>query len=300
MGWDCVSRHDGKPLGYMDIIVSALASFPTALDSNYTIRLTSAKPATKMPSSSLQVSLLEPQEAEEYMRIRHEVFRPTVNHILYSRGEPSQKTLDRVTKDIGEFMAKGVIFLKCVDTSTGEMIAGARWRYVKPKEEGAKERTWEEVDAGLTIPEPFDESDPDLWEEVFGLMNQSKREILGTRPYYVLDTLVVKGEHERRGAGGMLVRWGCEKADEAGVEAYLEASPMGAPLYARHGFQRVKELNLDLRKWGGTKQIDLIVSLCVGGCIAKLTYFPAHAEASQIPSFVVDDVLADPVHNLRL
>ncbi|USP75091.1 phenylacetate 2-hydroxylase protein [Curvularia clavata] len=211
-----------------------------------------------MTSSSLEVSLLKPDEAELYMRIRHEVFRPTVNHILYSRGEPSQKTLDKVTNDIRELLAKGVIFLKCVDTTTGEMIAGARWRYVKPEQEGAKERTWEEVDAGLTIPEPFDESDPDMWKEVFGLINENKREILQTRPHYVLDTLVVKQEHERRGAGGMLVRWGCEKADEADVEAYLEASPMGAPLYARHGFQRVKDLDLDLRKWGGTEQIKLI------------------------------------------
>jgi len=49
-----------------------------------------------MPNPRLEVSLLKPEEAEQYMRIRHETFKATVNKILYSRGEASQKTLDRV------------------------------------------------------------------------------------------------------------------------------------------------------------------------------------------------------------
>ncbi|CAN9180317.1 unnamed protein product [Alternaria alternata] len=214
-----------------------------------------------MPDSSLAVSLLKPEEAEQYMRIRHAVFRNTINNILYSRGEPSQKTLDRVTEDIRDgVINKGILYLKCVDTSTGEMVAGARWRYVKPKEEGAKERTWEEVDAGFTIPEPYDESDPELFKSLYTLFNSNKREILGNRPYYVLDTLATLQAHERRGAGSMLVRWGCARADEVGVEAFLEASPMGAPMYAQHGFQPVKEVSIDLRQWGGKELMNFIGS----------------------------------------
>ncbi|KAG9190382.1 hypothetical protein G6011_08470 [Alternaria panax] len=218
-----------------------------------------------MPDPNLAISLLKPEEAEQYMRIRHEVFRTTINNILYSRGEPSQKTLDRVTEDIRDgIINKGILYLKCVDISTGEMVAGARWRYVKPKEEGAKERTWEEVDAGFVVPEPYDESDPKMFRSLFTLFNSNKREILGKRPYYVLDTLVTLQAHERRGAGSMLVRWGCGKADEVGVEAFLEASPMGAPMYARHGFQPVKEVGLDLRQWGGKEQMTFIVRVrCV-------------------------------------
>lgn len=215
-----------------------------------------------MPDSKLHVSLLEPTEAEQYMRIRHETFRPTVNKILYPRGEASQKTLDRVTQEIRNgIVGKGILFLKCVDTSTGEIIAGARWRFVKPKEDGAKQRTWEEVDADFRdIPEPFDESDPVMLTALYDLFNKHKREILGIRPYYVLDTLVTLPQHERRGAGSMLVRWGCEKADEAGVEAYLEASLFGAPMYARHGFVGTKEIDLDLRRYGGDEVMSFIVS----------------------------------------
>jgi GNAT superfamily N-acetyltransferase len=214
-----------------------------------------------MPDPNLRVSLLEPSEAEQYMRVRHQVFRPTVNKILYSRGEPSQKTLDRVTHEIRDGLVnKGILYLKCTDTSTGEIAACARWRYVRPKDEGAMERTQDEVEADFQPPEPYDESDPDMLNGLYTLFNNNKRDILGTRPYYVLDTLVTRPEHERRGAGSLLVRWGCEKADEAGVEAYLEASKMGAPMYARHGFEPVREVELDLTRWGGDEKLSFIVS----------------------------------------
>jgi GNAT superfamily N-acetyltransferase len=226
-----------------------------------------------MPNPNLRVSLLDPSEAEQYMRVRHEVFRPTINKILYGRGEPSQKTLDKVTRDIRDSLInKGVLFLKCTDTSTGEIAACARWRYVKPKEDGATERTWEEVQDDAHLPEPYEESEPEMFNSLHKLFSDKKREILGTRPYYVLDTLVTMPQHERRGAGSMLVRWGCEKADEAGVEAYLEASPMGAPMYARHGFQAVEEVELDLTKWGGDVTLRFVVSSGMGEyCASELT-----------------------------
>ena len=214
-----------------------------------------------MPDPSLAISLLSPEEAHLHMAIRHETFRPTINKILYTR-EPSQKTLDRVTDGIkNDIINKGVQFMKCVDQSTGKMVAGARWRYVGPKDSTAKERTWEEVEAGFIVPEPYDESDPRIFNQMFTLFNQNKKEILGARPYYVLDTLVTHPNHHRRGAGSMLVQWGCERADAKGVEAYVEASSIGEPLYARYGFQKVREVGIDLREFGGGEEMRFSVSV---------------------------------------
>jgi GNAT superfamily N-acetyltransferase len=254
-------------------VLPLLHSFPLLLFH------TTPEGLASMSTSALQISLLRPEEAELYMRIRHETFRPTVNKILYSRGEPSQKTLDRVTSEIRDgIINKGIMFLKCVDITTGEMIAGARWRYVKPKEDGAKERTWDEVDAGLDVPEPFDESDPEMLESLFTVFNEHKRKNLGRQPYFVLDTLVTLPEHERRGAGSKMVQWGCKKADEAGVVAYLEASVVGAPMYARHGFEPLEEIELDLRKWGGTDIMTFIVSV-LQLCFASTNKIIADVEA---------------------
>ncbi|OHE96130.1 acetyltransferase [Colletotrichum orchidophilum] len=51
-----------------------------------------------------------------------------------------------------------------------------------------------------------------------------------------LDTLVTHPDYQRRGAASMLLRWGCELADENGVGAYVDASKAGALLYERFGF----------------------------------------------------------------
>ncbi|OLN86214.1 hypothetical protein CCHL11_04221 [Colletotrichum chlorophyti] len=45
-----------------------------------------------------------------------------------------------------------------------------------------------------------------------------------------------EGRGRRRGAGSMLVKWGCDLADEDGVGLYLDASKDGAFLYKRVGF----------------------------------------------------------------
>ena len=234
-----------------------------------------------MPDSNLEVSLLKPEEASQYMRVRHETFKNAMNRILYSRGEASQKTLDRVTSDIQDgIVNKGIIYLKCVDTTCGEMVAGARWHYFKAAE-AATERTQEDLIADAQVPEPYAESDPDMVKALYDLFSANRRDVLGTRPYYSLDTLVTLPKHERRGAGGMLVRWGCEKADEAGVEAYLEASLKGVPLYLRHGFERVRDVELDLRKWGGTEVRPFVVSISRASKVGFTDRVVAHAASCQ-------------------
>lgn len=38
----------------------------------------------------------------------------------------------------------------------------------------------------------------------------------------------------------MLVQWGTDRADKAGIPSYLEASRFGRPLYAKLGFRDVE------------------------------------------------------------
>jgi hypothetical protein len=59
---------------------------------------------------------------------------------------------------------------------------------------------------------------------------------------------------------GLLVNWGCERADEMDVEAYLEATPMGRPLYERYGFVAVKEVEFCTGKAHGDEMLTFIVS----------------------------------------
>ncbi|KAF2108657.1 acyl-CoA N-acyltransferase [Lophiotrema nucula] len=214
-----------------------------------------------MPDPNLKVSLLEPDEAHLYQAVRHETFRPTINKILYTnQPEISDTTMANVIDGIKKGITNdGILYLKCVDQGTGEVIAGARWRYLGPSASdwasGVRERTEEEVEKDLVVPSPYPESDPRVWNQLFAGFAEHKRRDMATRPYYILETLITHPLHQRRGAGALLVNWGCEKADEKGVECFVEASPMGRPLYERYGFEECGRMSVDV----GGEEFDFIM-----------------------------------------
>jgi hypothetical protein len=51
----------------------------------------------------------------------------------------------------------------------------------------------------------------------------------------------------------MLLEKGTHKADEAGLDMYLQASPVGAELYKKFGFEVVSVEELDLSQYGVDK-----------------------------------------------
>ena len=51
--------------------------------------------------------------------------------------------------------------------------------------------------------------------------------------------------------------YGNRLADEAGLPIFLHASAYGYPIYAKHGFETVQHLDVDLRMWApGAEQGD--------------------------------------------
>lgn len=58
-------------------------------------------------------------------------------------------------------------------------------------------------------------------------------------------------EYQRRGAGRMLVQWGCDFADANDLPILLEATPYGVNLYEKCGFRTVAEAHHDLSAFGG-------------------------------------------------
>lgn len=57
--------------------------------------------------------------------------------------------------------------------------------------------------------------------------------------------------HHRRGAGGMIMKWGAAEADRLGIPAYLEATEAGEPLYQKYGFAKDGTFTIPLHKFGG-------------------------------------------------
>ena len=72
---------------------------------------------------------------------------------------------------------------------------------------------------------------------------EARRRIMRGRPYALLMFLCVEPGSQQQGAGGMLVRWGTSKADELGLDCFLESSPFGYGLYKKCGFKDKEQLS---------------------------------------------------------
>ncbi|KAL9018593.1 MAG: hypothetical protein Q9185_004109 [Variospora sp. 1 TL-2023] len=98
----------------------------------------------------------------------------------------------------------------------------------------------------------------EMADHVMGQYMKARGERM-VRACLLLEILFVHPSHRRRGAGSLLVEWGVRKADEMGVEAFVEATDDGMPLYAKYGFRKTDDIVLkgelegmddDLRKLG--------------------------------------------------
>lgn len=59
-----------------------------------------------------------------------------------------------------------------------------------------------------------------------------------------LGSLAVDPVFKGKGIASNLVQWGIDKAEEAGLPAYLESSPAAVGVYRRLGFKELRKLNL--------------------------------------------------------
>lgn len=76
-----------------------------------------------------------------------------------------------------------------------------------------------------------------------------------------LKALHTDPDHQRRGAGSLILKWGAAEADRLGFDSYLEASEEGLPLYEKHGYRKVGVFGTDLSKWGGSENYESTLML---------------------------------------
>ncbi|CAG8962084.1 hypothetical protein HYFRA_00005127 [Hymenoscyphus fraxineus] len=94
------------------------------------------------------------------------------------------------------------------------------------------------------LPEWPEFSNTELANHFFGSLFENRRVNMGERRHWYLELLATLPEMQGKGAASMLLKWGLEKADEAGLESYLEASPKGKSLYEKMGFEEKGRLVL--------------------------------------------------------
>ncbi|KAI5458830.1 hypothetical protein BGZ63DRAFT_52758 [Mariannaea sp. PMI_226] len=67
------------------------------------------------------------------------------------------------------------------------------------------------------------------------------RRKMGARPQVYLNILFTHPDYRRQGVADLILAWGKQKADEMGVEMWLDATKYGVPVYEKHGFIVVNE-----------------------------------------------------------
>ncbi|KAL8952776.1 MAG: hypothetical protein Q9222_001323 [Ikaeria aurantiellina] len=129
-------------------------------------------------------------------------------------------------------------FLKAVDSQTQEMLGQATWLVLdKPLEP-------EQLEVDGYDTEDDKEFSRLLHEQQMRYRIGASREANGH--LLVLDSLAVRAEHRRKGVGSKLIQWGTKIADEMGLDAVVEASMEGAPVYKKHGFESMGKMTYDM------------------------------------------------------
>jgi hypothetical protein len=81
----------------------------------------------------------------------------------------------------------------------------------------------------------------DLANDFFGTLAIRRQEIMEGRPHCYLEIVCTLPVWRGHGAAGKIVEWGTAKADEMGMECYVEAGPGLQEWYGSFGFEKVGE-----------------------------------------------------------
>ncbi|KAK5112967.1 hypothetical protein LTR62_003789 [Meristemomyces frigidus] len=180
--------------------------------------------------------------------------------LMYPNGysqEAREHSMQRTLKSWRKYPDR-IKKMKVIDTSLPEndkykkIVGVADWLFY-PHERTAEEIEAESAEGKEDGPPPG--GDAALMQDFFGALGKVGREYHGTQPLVRLHILATLPEHHRRGVGAMQMRWGFAEADKLGLAVWLEGSPIGTPLYKRHGFETVGWLDWDARKWGSEKDV---------------------------------------------
>lgn len=141
------------------------------------------------------------------------------------------------TKALSEEFTEHAYFLVITDPSSPSpetIIAFAKW-----------------VAPGAPIE---DAPGPDVWPEdgnkdvavrFFEALTDGHKRTMGDKPHWYLEIVAVRQGWMGRGAAGMLMKWGLDRADDEGMPSYLDATPRAKGMYEKLGFcvvdQRVVE-----------------------------------------------------------
>lgn len=121
------------------------------------------------------------------------------------------------------------------DGLDGYVVGFAKWVGPRPgglsqKDEGGEDRC--PVDGNMILAKEF-----------FAGMHQGHVDIMGGEEHWFLSLIGVRPEAQGQGAARMLLQWGLQEAENAGMRVFLDATEDGRPVYEKYGFREVRQMH---------------------------------------------------------
>ncbi|KAK5993516.1 hypothetical protein PT974_06948 [Cladobotryum mycophilum] len=187
-----------------------------------------------MPLKLSEVTL--DSEFEELTRCQFDAFESPdcrLTELFFPRKGPSPDARDATIQAAAQSQAAWhradptSIWLKVMDEDSNKLVGAARWHVYEADpyavaEEG--ECDW--------WPEGEDRNMANVIMEQF----LTPRMTYMRKPHVFLELCFTHPDHRRRGVGRMLMEWGIQKADDKGLETYIDATDIGRQLYRPWGF----------------------------------------------------------------
>ncbi|RMZ11072.1 hypothetical protein D0864_01093 [Hortaea werneckii] len=196
------------------------------------------------------LSRLEPSEDMlQLVQVAYDCFPPMVREMFM--GCKSEADLPRLAQHYLKEIREDpfTVWLKVVDRASGKIVAGSQWKVFpsfSPASADDKPAEWLEGE------------DLTKATQILEKMNAARRaanskgyvrESCSLAQMWIRLTLVLTHDslidlhicfthpnYRRKGAGGMMMNWGCNVADALMLPSWIEASPEGNFLYKNHGF----------------------------------------------------------------
>lgn len=197
----------------------------------------------------LAVEEIAPSQFNRAMELQLRAFNATEEHLhhLIFPGDPD--TNPEVVPIFAQRMASGrdedkaagaeVQYWQATDTESNDIAACALWEFwPEGHAQVAPKVTW--------VPDSDEGQDGALLKRYtqWAMDEQyaARARHLSNGPYAQLEILFTSIGHRRKGAGGLVVDAGVARAEELGLDAFIEASPEGRFLYETRGFRSVEDV----------------------------------------------------------
>lgn len=189
-----------------------------------------------------------------------EAFRYGFHELMYSTQPLSTTSVEKLVDTRRKALHDSKVHVfKAIDTDSNEIIGGSKW--VVHTEEQVWEKSLPEVVEGIAhdaVPEVRVPVLREFYTKIFSakMENQGFQDgdVFKVRPRLELESLYTHPKHQRRGFAKLLLQWGINEADRLGLDAYLEATAEGTPVYEKQGFKEIGSFTINAMDFGLDKK----------------------------------------------